>query len=347
MADQERIYDPAVADGRFQIEILALRWALIGLYALFASVGVISVSPVWFTISEGFLVAYHVYYTWYTWHELKRGPLPAATAYATPFLDTVAVTLALIAIGDPRHPIWAVYFFIVVGVAFFYYPIARYHALWLMASYAAVGVGLQLRGLDVPVPHMVVAAIILVLAVINLAAYTGGERRLRGRITEAARTDPLTNLRNRRGLEEVLGQRLRSAVEEGKGLALLMVDIDRFKRYNDQFGHLAADAVLEQLAEVLEASVRESELVGRYGGDEFVVIIPDVAPGDATRLAERLRQQVARLGICTVSIGVSTCQDAAASGTVLLDLADAALLAAKQAGRNCVKTTIAEIERAA
>lgn len=77
MADDTSIYDPALADGRFQIEVLALRWVLIGLYALFTAIGIIDVPLLWFGISEGFLVGYHVYYSWYTWYELtQEQPLP-------------------------------------------------------------------------------------------------------------------------------------------------------------------------------------------------------------------------------------------------------------------------------
>ncbi|OGO50331.1 MAG: hypothetical protein A2148_06610 [Chloroflexi bacterium RBG_16_68_14] len=347
MAKQGTIYDPSVADGRFQLEELALRWLLIALYALLTLVGVVSVDPAWFAASEGFLVAYHLYYTWYIWHELTREPLPLASAYATPFLDTVAVTLGLIAVGHPLHPIYGVYFFIMVGVMFLYYPVARYYAFWLMVNYTGVGVGLQLRGLDVPAPDMGVAAIIMLLAMYNLTAYTGSERRLRRRISKAARTDPLTSLLNRRGLEEVLVQRLQRAREGEQNLALLMVDVDRFKRYNDHYGHLAADAMLEQLGQVLSTVVREPDLVGRYGGDEFVIIVPDVTLQDALRLAERLREQVARLGVCTISIGVCVSQGDTVSTDQLMDVADAALLAAKQAGRNCVKANAVDIQQVA
>src|SRR3972149_4690405 len=133
MSAQETIYDPACADGRFQFEILGIRWALVALYALLTATGVVDADPRWFAASEGFLVAYHVYYTWYVWLELTHGPLPPWVNYATPFFDTVAVTMALIAVGDPLYPIWAVYFFINVGVAFFYYAIVRFYVVWLLA----------------------------------------------------------------------------------------------------------------------------------------------------------------------------------------------------------------------
>lgn len=337
MNERESIYDPAVADGRFQLEVLCVRWVLVFLYALFVGLGVIKVDVAWFIASEGFLIAFHIYYTWYVWRELGPNPLPPATAYATPFLDTGAVSLALIAVGDPLHPIWAVYFFITVGVSFFYYPIARVYGVWLIVCYGFVGLGLQSRGVDVPAPMMGVAAILLLAGIVNLTTYTGGERRLRGRIAEVARTDPLTGLLNRRGLEEILSPESEEQDVLKQAFAVFMLDVDRFKRFNDQFGHLSADKVLEHLANILKAAVRNPDLVARYGGDEFVIVVPDVTADEAVQLAERLREQVARLGLCTVSIGVTFSNGRDITAKSILDLADTALLEAKQAGRNCVR----------
>lgn len=339
MNEPEKIYDPALADGRFQLEMLGVRWALVVLYALFAGIGVIQVDIAWFIASEGFLIVFHVYYTWYVWRELGPNPLPPETAYATSFLDTGAVSLALIAVGDPLHPIWAVYFFIMVGVTFFYYPIARVYGVWLIACYGFVGLGLQSRGVDVPAPLMGVAAILLLAGIINLTMYTGGERRLRGRISEVARTDPLTGLLNRRGLEEILSPASEAQDVLKQAFAVFMLDVDRFKRFNDQFGHLSADKVLEHLANILKAAVRNPDLVARYGGDEFVIVVPDVTADEAVQLAERLREQVERLGLCTVSIGVTFSDGRDISAKSILDFADTALLEAKQAGRNCVRTS--------
>jgi diguanylate cyclase (GGDEF)-like protein len=334
MVKRETIFDPAVADGRFQLEMVGLRWALVALYALFVSLDVIDVELAWFLASGGFLVVFNIYYTWYVWRELGPNPLSPSTNYATPFIDVASVSLALLAIGEPLHPIWAVYFFVTVGVAFFYYPVARIYGVWLIVCYAAVGVGLEIRGIYVPVPQMGVAAILLVAGVANLATYTGGERRLRGRISKVARTDPLTGLLNRRGLEEILSP---DKEELKKSFAVFMLDVDRFKRYNDQFGHLSADKVLEHLADVLRAAVRNPDLVARFGGDEFVIVVPDVSADDGLQLAERLRMQIARLGLCTVSIGVTFSDGHDIDSQAVLDLADSALLAAKEAGRNCVR----------
>jgi diguanylate cyclase (GGDEF)-like protein len=271
------------------------------------------------------------------WYELSRSPLPETFQYATPFLDTVAVSLALVAVGDPLHPIWGVYFTIIAGVAFFYYTIVRGFTVWLTANYALVGMALQLRQIDVPAPQMGVGMVVLLAAVYNLVAYTGGERRLRVKLGQVAHTDPLTNLPNRRGLEAALQQHLESTKDASRGTAVLMIDVDRFKRYNDQFGHLVADGVLEQLAHVLAASVREPDRVARYGGDEFVVIISNVTGEEAMLLAERLRNQIARTGLCTVSVGVAIAHDRVGDVEGMLNLADAALRVAKQSGRNNVQ----------
>jgi diguanylate cyclase (GGDEF)-like protein len=331
------IYDPALADGRFQLEILAVRWALVTLYALFFVTGVIDAEARWFFGSETFIVAYHVYYTWTVWYERKHGPLPEITQYATPFLDTAAVTLALVSVGDPLHPIWGVYFSIIAGVAFFYYPIARAYVIWLTANYALAGIALQLREIYVPVPEMGVAMVVLLAGMANLTAYTGGERRLRNKLGTVALTDPLTNLPNRRGLEASLQRHVDANRSTGRGLAVLMIDIDFFKRHNDQLGHLVADGILEQIAQLLLASLRNADSVARYGGDEFVVMVADASADDGMLLAERLRNQVARTGLCTVSVGVSYCDRECDDIEDLLKLADAALRIAKHSGRNQVR----------
>ncbi len=337
MNEAEKIYDPSGADWRFKREELGLRWALIALYAMFVSAGAIDVRMVWFAASEGFLVAFHIYYTWYFWREAHSRPLHPAFAYATPFMDTIAVSLGLIAVGNPVHPIWIVYFFIIVNVGFTYYPIVRQYGVWLLANYAVVALALYARGMDVPFGMMSIAAALLIAGLANVATYTGGERRLRGHLSEAARTDPLTGLLNRRGLEEILSPASEEKDVLKQAYAVFMLDVDRFKRFNDQFGHLSADKVLEHLANILKAAVRNPDLVARYGGDEFVIVVPDVTADEAVQLAERLREQVERLGLCTVSIGVTFSDGRDLSAASILDLADAALLDAKKAGRNCVR----------
>lgn len=336
MSTRERANIQAIADGRFQVENMILRWALVALYALFAFTGIIDVALPWFLATEGFLVVFHLYYTWCVWREHHNAPLPGWLANTTPFIDTLAVSLVLVAIGDPLHPVWGAYFLVSVDSALFVGSIARLYTLWLAGLYALVGLGVHARGLDVDVPYMIVAGVLLVAGVYNFVTYISNEWRLRQRLTDVARTDPLTNLLNRRGLEEALADRLRTDGQEQQ-IAVFMVDVDRFKRINDRLGHVVADGVLERLADQLAASARPGDVAARYGGDEFVMIIHGVTTIDAMTMAERLRAQVARLGLCTVSIGVSTSNGRSGVARELIDEADAALLSAKHGGRNCVR----------
>jgi diguanylate cyclase (GGDEF)-like protein len=157
-----------------------------------------------------------------------------------------------------------------------------------------------------------------------------------------ARHDPLTGLMNRRAFDERIDMALASANRSGAPLSLLMVDIDHFKRVNDQHGHEAGDDVLKSLAVLLQARVRETDTVARMGGEEFAVLLPDTDAGGALRVAEALVQQAAStrmplVGQVTVSIGVATGLYATDARTSLMRLADKALYAAKHAGRNQVQ----------
>jgi two-component system cell cycle response regulator len=160
-------------------------------------------------------------------------------------------------------------------------------------------------------------------------------RRQSAELDRQSRTDVLTGLHNRRHVEEQLQAQESAARRHGYPLAVLVVDVDRFKQVNDSLGHAAGDDVLRTVARTLRGTARFEDVVGRWGGEEFVVLAPytDVAAG--TALAERLRAAVAaETGGVTVSVG------GAASGaptvTDLLVTADANLYAAKDSGRNRV-----------
>lgn len=158
-------------------------------------------------------------------------------------------------------------------------------------------------------------------------------------LNERASRDPLTGLLNRGSLDEELERNLAVARRTGAPLAVLMMDLDDFKAYNDAFGHPAGDEVLRALAEVAAANVREGDRVARYGGEEFTVVLPDSDCAAAVEVAERIRAALAErafLRPVTVSIGVACHPDHGASPRDLVARADAALYAAKQAGKNRV-----------
>ena len=162
--------------------------------------------------------------------------------------------------------------------------------------------------------------------------------RQREELRRQAETDALTGVPNRRHLMTVAEHELARAQRYGGALALFMVDIDHFKTINDTFGHQAGDHVLIEIASRLRRSLRGSDMVARWGGEEFVVLLRDCALPDALRLAEDIRAAIAELpfgamGSLTVSVGVAEAR-ASEDLTTWLERADQALYRAKRSGRN-------------
>ncbi len=153
-------------------------------------------------------------------------------------------------------------------------------------------------------------------------------------------TDALTGICNRRCFETSLETLFKKAKRYGTEFSLLIMDVDRFKRYNDDFGHPQGDIALREVGRVLRAHARESDFVARMGGEEFGVLLPRTASDGAMILAERFRQGIEATvwpnRPITVSIGVVTFNAGVASPELLLKLADEALYRAKDNGRNCV-----------
>jgi len=157
---------------------------------------------------------------------------------------------------------------------------------------------------------------------------------------EVAAIDGLTGLHNRRWLDETFSRQVERAVRSGRPLTLLLIDIDHFKRLNDELGHAAGDEALRQVSTVLAAAVRPRDSLARYGGEEFAVLVPDVEGAQAVQVAERLRDAVASRRLAgadgttlTISVGVGVKQTADTLAS-LLARADAALYRAKAGGRN-------------
>ena len=149
------------------------------------------------------------------------------------------------------------------------------------------------------------------------------------------RTDPLTGVNNRRGLDDALAGQFAMMNRYDMRFSVAMFDIDHFKNVNDQEGHLYGDRILQRLARILDESVRETDVVARYGGEEFVVVMPETDIEGACVFAERLRVKIETELPLTVSGGVAEALDGDTQDS-LLARADSALYQAKTAGRNCV-----------
>lgn len=153
-------------------------------------------------------------------------------------------------------------------------------------------------------------------------------------------TDALTGLNNRRAFDDVLEHEFARAVRAKSSLAMLMVDVDHFKAYNDQYGHLAGDDALKAIAVAIKSQARAYDHVARYGGEEFAVVLPEAGPFEMQAVAERIRTAVSALTTLhrpvTVSVGAALC-DGSTSPSNLVDRADQALYQAKQYGRNRVQ----------
>lgn len=188
------------------------------------------------------------------------------------------------------------------------------------------------------------------------------QKRLETRLETLAIEDSLTGLANRRRFDERLSDEWARAYRDRSSLALLMIDVDHFKAYNDEYGHPEGDACLRVVAQVIAAEVkRPSDLAARYGGEEFAMLLPNTDADGCARIGERIRKAIREAGLVhsanrisgcvTASLGGAACRPAlertAGVGT-LIEAADQALYAAKEAGRDrlMMSVEVANLPRA-
>jgi diguanylate cyclase (GGDEF)-like protein len=162
---------------------------------------------------------------------------------------------------------------------------------------------------------------------------------LREKLRNQALRDPLTGLYNRRYMEDMLERFVLLAERNKTPVSLLMIDLDHFKKLNDDHGHMTGDTVLRSVASTIMGALRETDVACRYGGEELTVLLPDCGMGDALAKAELLRASIEKLsevhGVrVTASIGVAGVPETTSAVQNLISLADAALYEAKRAGRN-------------
>lgn len=172
-----------------------------------------------------------------------------------------------------------------------------------------------------------------------------GRKALENELAELATRDPLTGLYNRREMTRLLDEEMTRAARYDHTMALLWIDFDHFKAINDSFGHAAGDAVLKNVSDRMRSGIRSVDAIGRFGGEEFVILLPEMGEQEALETAERLRQLVSdrpvpldsgASAMLTISVGVAVFPIHAHSPGALCAVADKAMYRAKEAGRNCV-----------
>jgi diguanylate cyclase (GGDEF)-like protein len=167
--------------------------------------------------------------------------------------------------------------------------------------------------------------------------------KLRETLRTQSIRDQLTGLYNRRHMEESLERELRRASRSGRAIGIVLVDIDHFKRVNDTHGHEAGDKLLKAVGQFLQSRMREEDLACRYGGEEFVFVLPEASLDATSQRAERLREEVKGLRVqhrgrdlepVSISLGVAVFPEHGTTGASLLRSADHALYRAKAEGRD-------------
>ncbi len=192
---------------------------------------------------------------------------------------------------------------------------------------------------------MVAAALLIAL---GIADRLRDQRRALTEAERHAQIDPLTGVLNRRSLVERLDAACKRARARGLPISLLFIDLDHFKEINDTFGHAAGDACLGAIIPPIQAELRQSDVIGRYGGEEFIVILSSADSLAARPIAQRILERVAAVRVegfgepiaLTCSIGLATSDMLGVWGEHLIAQADAAVYAAKRSGRNCVQVAV-------
>ncbi|NUP47106.1 MAG: diguanylate cyclase [Catenulispora sp.] len=268
---------------------------------------------------------------------LLRGPAPDPVLRATPAASALLITTTM-ALNHSNATDGML--LLTWPVLFAAYLLPRRTAYWTLAIVVACltvvleeGTGPGRFAAWVEITASVALTLVVILQVRSQAD------RLKKVLAQQARTDPLTGLGNRRAFDESLEREVARHRRTRAPLSLLTVDVDHFKQINDTWGHSAGDDTLAALGDLLPRLVRAGDLVGRIGGEEFGVVMPDCPHAQALARADNLRAQVSAVSHTwdhhvTVSVGVATLPDSAATMTELVIAADMALYAAKESGRD-------------
>ncbi len=179
----------------------------------------------------------------------------------------------------------------------------------------------------------------------KLRSVTGRLRQVNSQLEKYAVMDPLTDVYNRRGLQQILTREIHAAERKGTHLLAMVLDIDDFKKVNDTLGHPCGDTVIKQVSKKIKDSIRVSDYVGRIGGDEFILLLPETSLEEGVKLAERLRLSIANMHLylseskkmhITVSIGIAAVSSQTISVDEIIGLTDPLLMESKNHGKNQV-----------
>jgi diguanylate cyclase (GGDEF)-like protein len=266
--------------------------------------------------------------------------LPLWLYEASPLAGTALVSLAVYFGGPQAATSYAMYYFWVALAACYFLrpPIAMAH---LVIASLAYGFVLLIGPGHVVLPGLTWAVVTGTLMIVGILMTTlrGQVERLVRQLAAAARTDSLTQLANRRELEDRFTAELERSTRTARPLSILILDLDWFKEYNDRFGHSAGDRALVMLAQALKRATRTSDVVARLGGEEFGVLAPETDETEGFLLAERLRAEVRQAFAretekMTISCGVASFPIHGITSGELLHAADRALYEAKESGRD-------------
>ena len=307
---------------------ISMRIIIAVCYCFFVPLGVLPMSDAWWLVSGGVFLVYSLLMGA---HFLRFGASVLHTTISA-YTDTLIVTLAIVALANPEVPVWMGYFLILPSLANFHS--SRYvtgFTAWAIGNcLAAFGLLALTDRAGVSVPFVIVVCVMAAFTASNADIIAVSNRKLRKMVRDSALTDPLTGLDNRRRFRQVLESH---DAPESWPLAVLMYDVDNFKRINETYGHVHADGVLVQIAQELRTVFRDADTIARYGGDELIVLAHVRTVDEAKSMAQRSIEHVHETTTIALSAGVAVYPVTAQSLDDAVREADDALGRAKRAGK--------------